>query len=115
MATGFEANYVGIDVGVDLREDRILLASKKFPHIKFIKCDASQLPFSDNFFNTVLVPDTLEHVPFQIASKILKEAYRVYKFQVLLTLLNASREGWSNDSEVGGRNPEHLWAPTEKK
>jgi glycosyltransferase involved in cell wall biosynthesis len=114
-ATGFVTNYVEADIGIDLREDRVLLASIKYPHIKFIKCDASQLPFSNNSYDTVLVPDILEHVPFQIAQNILKEAYRVCKVQVLLTLPNASKEGWSEDSEIGGKNPEHLWAPTKEK
>ncbi len=114
-ATGFVTNYVGADVGVDLREDRILLANIKYPHIKFIKCDASQLPFSDNSFDTVLLPDILEHAPFQIALKILKEAFRVCRLQILITLPNASREGWNEDSVLGGKNPEHLWAPTKEK
>jgi len=114
-ATGFVTNYIRAEVGADLREDRILLAKIKYPHIKFIKCDASQLPFSDNSHDTVLIPDTLEHVPFQIAKQILKESYRVCKIKLLITLPNASTESWSENSEVGGKNPEHIWAPTKEK
>jgi len=111
-ATGFVTNYVGASSGVDIRRDRTLLASRKYPHVDFIECNASFLPFSDCSFDTVLLPEILEHVQFEIAQLILREAYRVSKSSILITLPNASRPGWSDDSAIGGKNPEHMWAPT---
>lgn len=114
-ATGFVTNYVKADVGIDLRGDRLLLAKLRYPHISFIKSDASKLPFRDNAFDTVLVPDILEHVPFDIAKKILYEAYRVCSKKILITLPNGSGSVWDEDHEVGSKNPEHLWRPTKQK
>lgn len=111
-ATGFVTDYVGADVGVDLRRDRILLANIKHPHIKFLQCDACQLPFSDDSFDTVLIPEVLEHVPFEIAKQILKESYRVANIKLLITLPNASTGSWTKDRVTGTKNPEHIWAPT---
>jgi len=114
-ATGFVANYVNASVGLDLRQDRILFARRKYPHIEFIRGDASTLPFDNNSFDTVLAPEILEHVFFETAKKILKECLRVCRKQILITMPNASKRGYKADRVIGDKNPEHLWNPTQNK
>jgi len=110
-ATGFVTNYVNADVGLDIREDRITVARKRYPNIKFIEGDATNLPFEDNSFCTVMAPDILEHVPQHIVKAIVDECVRVCSTNVLITMPNGDRKGYKNSS-IGGKNPEHLWPPT---
>lgn len=60
--------------GVDVYEEAIDFAKKKYPHIKFIKADAHKLPFKENFFDLVVCYETIEHVenPEQVLSEIRK-------------------------------------------
>ncbi|MCJ7697621.1 MAG: glycosyltransferase [Thermoplasmata archaeon] len=111
-ATGFITNYVNADVGLDIREDRITVARKRYPSIKFIEGDATNLPFEDNSFCTVMAPDTLEHVPQRIVRAIVDECMRVCSTNVLITMPNGDRKGYKHDRSIGGKNPEHLWPPT---
>jgi len=111
-ATGFVTNYVGADIGLDIREDRVAVARKRYPNVKFIEGDATNLPFEDNSFCTVMAPDTLEHVPQHIAKAIVNECMRVCSMRVLITMPNGDRKGYKHDRSIGGKNPEHLWPPT---
>ncbi|MGC9516359.1 MAG: glycosyltransferase [Methanomicrobiales archaeon] len=47
-STGYVTNYVDADVGIDIDQFRIMLAQNKYPYKKFLKSDASNLPFKDN-------------------------------------------------------------------
>jgi len=64
------------------------VAIKKFrdknPCIKTMKCDARNLPFSDNFFDLVYCLGLLEHFDGQGRKKIIKEMFRVSNKYVLI-------------------------------
>jgi len=115
-ATGYILNYVASkkniqeSVGVDLNDGRLWVAKKKYPNSKFYKADLLSLPFSDKSFDTVLLPEILEHI--SQPKKALDEAIRIAKREVIITLPNASKENYDKSLvEIS----EHKWYPTEEK
>jgi hypothetical protein len=101
-STGYILDYVGGHVGIDIDKTRLNRARRLRPHLNFQYADASHLPFKDKEFDSVLVPEVLEHVPYEKAKEIVQEALRVGK-QVLITI--PRREKYL-------MNPEHIWIPT---
>lgn len=70
---GIEA--VGLDVG-----RRIKIAKEKvLPSGSFILADGVKLPFKEGCFNTVILNDVLEHVPYSLANPMLNEVERTLK------------------------------------
>jgi len=69
----------GVDVVDYYEQEAIDLAEKK--NLKdlftFICADASKLSFNDNFFDTIVMNDAMEHVDNPL--EVLKECYRVLK------------------------------------
>jgi len=63
--------------GIDVRKEVILVARKNVPNdkVSFHQGFAEELKFSDNYFNTVVLTETLEHV--YDVDKTLSEASRV--------------------------------------
>ena len=114
-ATGYVTAYVGASAGVDIRRDRLMLAKRKFQHICFILSDAMNLPIKDQSYDTVILPEILEHLEFEHAKKTLKEALRVSRQLVLVTLPRAEYFDYTHDANTGRLNPEHLWDPTENR
>jgi ubiquinone/menaquinone biosynthesis C-methylase UbiE len=55
----FNINYTGLDIS----ENLIKLAQKKYPEKEFIVSDLLKTPFSDNEFDYVLSLATLHHIP----------------------------------------------------
>ena len=109
-STGFVLNYVGGGVGVDVDELRLEYARRTYPGSKFLLADAAKLPFMDKEFDTVMIPDILEHVEQEHAQKIINEAVRVGK-KLVVTVPNAGKKNY-NKTLV--ENPEHRWFPTVK-
>ncbi len=107
-STGFVLDYVGGGVGVDTDELRLRYAQATYPQSKFICADAANMPFGDRSFDTVMIPDILEHVEIAHAQKIVDEAVRVGK-RLLITVPNA---GKANYNKALVENPEHKWFPT---
>jgi len=64
-------------IGVDFDEIALKEAKKRKVYKKLIKCDAKNLPFSANFFASVLANSSLEHI--ENLEPVLKEIYRVLK------------------------------------
>jgi glycosyltransferase involved in cell wall biosynthesis len=109
-ATGFVANYTGAHVGLDLNLSRLMLAKKRYPEKDFILSNALYLPFKDKAFNTVLIPEILEHIPLPISEKIVHEAEQIGE-KVLITLPNAGKVNYDKSLV---ETPEHVWYPTEE-
>lgn len=61
--------------GVDIYEDAIRYAKKKYPKINFVVADAHLLPFESNSVDLLICYETIEHVVDPILS--LKEMRRV--------------------------------------
>ena len=72
-------------IGVDCEQDAINFALKELEkeesfvrqRVKFQLADASKLPFEDNFFDTVILGEILEHLTHP--EKVLQEARRLLK------------------------------------
>ena len=109
-ATGFVTSYVGTDVGLDINAHRIKLGKNRYPEKDFIVSTAMSLPLKEKAFDTILIPDILEHVPISKAEKILSEAKRVGG-KILITLPNAGKVNYDKSLV---ETPEHLWFPTKE-
>jgi len=72
-------------VGVDINEEYIKIAQQKGVEAYLIK---DYLPFDDDSFDTVIMFEVLEHV--QDSNRILKEAKRVAKKNILITVPNCA-------------------------
>jgi len=90
-------------IGIDIRRDRLLYAKMKHSDLEFISASGEFLPFKDKSFDTVLLPDILEHVDYEDVPKILKESKRVGK-KVLISVPTPTGKWFDN--------PEHRWKPT---
>ncbi|WIF96027.1 class I SAM-dependent methyltransferase [Caminicella sporogenes] len=75
---GAEKVY-GIDPIKSYKEEAEKLAEKKGlkDKFEFIIGDAANLPFEDNFFDTIILNDAMEHV--DMPEKVLDECYRTLK------------------------------------
>jgi ubiquinone/menaquinone biosynthesis C-methylase UbiE/glycosyltransferase involved in cell wall biosynthesis len=62
-------------IGLDLAVTNILRGREKNPHLKFVHGFAEEIPFSDNFFDVVLLGDVIEH--FRNPRAVLSECLRV--------------------------------------
>ena len=106
---------LGIDVvSVDIDEDEQVLAellaceAGVSERIRFIRCDASSLPFPDNHFGYVAMMDVLHHLAKP--APVLKEMLRVVKPGGIIILADFSRSGFELvariHSEEGRTHPE---------
>ncbi|GAI70639.1 unnamed protein product, partial [marine sediment metagenome] len=68
-------------VGVDINEEYIKIAREKGVEAYIVK---ETLPFADDFFDTVIMFELLEHV--HNSDEILKEAKRVARKNILITV-----------------------------
>jgi len=109
-AGGFVTSYVNADAGLDINPWRIKFAKVKHPEKDFIIASAATLPFKSKAFDTVLIPEILEHVQLDYAKKIVAEAKNVAK-KILATVPNADKK---NYDKLLVENPEHLWFPTKE-
>ncbi|MCD6233205.1 class I SAM-dependent methyltransferase [bacterium] len=69
----------GIDyIGVDVSEELVKIARKRYSGANFQVADALNLPFSDNYFNKVYSIALLHHIPSEkMRLKFLRETRRV--------------------------------------
>lgn len=64
-------------IGVDLSEENIKVAKKRYPLVEFKCMNAEKLSFRNSFFDEIYAVDVLEHV--KNLSKVLQEISRVLK------------------------------------
>jgi len=89
--------------GVDYDQERIKEGKRKYPGITFYVMDIRYgVPFPDGSYDTVLCPELLEHMDFQDARNVLREALRVSRRKVLVTL--------PYDRDLV-ETPDHRWVP----
>jgi len=105
-ATGYVLNYVNGHVGIDTDRERLKVAKTRCPNLEFYLCDAQKIDFPDKFFDTVLLPEILEHMPFDKSIKVFEEAVRLGNC-VIFTVPKAGGE------EDRNKNPEHFWLATD--
>jgi len=81
----FKGKKWAIEAGIDVDEISMSLAPKSNVYKKVIKVDASQLPFPDKSFMTVMANESLEHV-LEI-DQVLRQITRVLKDKGKLVFL----------------------------
>lgn len=106
---GYVLAYCGGQVGVDWNENSIALARILNPGKEFAVADIRKLPFPDNYVDTVMVCDVLEHIPWEDVPKALREARRVAKRKVLITVPDGERNIGESTSF------KHVWRSTPEK
>lgn len=88
---GYVLAYCGGQIGVDWNEKSIALAWILNPTKEFVVADIRALPFPDRHVDTVMVCDVLEHIPWEDVPKALREARRVARQKVLITVPEGER------------------------
>lgn len=101
------ANVRG-QVGVDINPALVQLASALSPTREFQVADARSLPFPDRSFDIVMLPEVLEHLPWEDVPLAIKEAQRVGR-EVFITVPNGDL-----DSEEA-HNFKHRYLMTRKR
>ncbi|MEW5867083.1 MAG: glycosyltransferase [Bacillota bacterium] len=105
-ATGYVAEYIGASVGVDIDEGRLEVARRLRRGCRFVNADITgSLPFKGGEFDTVAVPDVIEHLDLSQVPHALRECARVGK-RIILTVPNAGKPNFRKDLVD---NPEHKW------
>ena len=64
-------------IGLDFSQKMIAIAKEKYPDIKFLEGDCTNLPFKDNSFDAITISFGLRNIPDK--NLALKEIYRVLK------------------------------------
>ena len=102
-ATGYVlSKMTGQRAGIDIDVARLLLASKRYPDIDFYYGNVLNLdPFFNGGFNTLIVAETLEHLPYEHVHYALHHCLMVAP-KVIITLPR---------HENVMTNPEHRWHP----
>lgn len=91
---GFVLASVGGHVGVDKAKWNIALARILSPDLEFYVGDACLLPFPDSSFDTVMLPEVLEHIDYENdVPRALREAQRVTRGLVLVTIPDGRTNG----------------------
>lgn len=106
---GYVLAWVGGHTGLDINATNIELARLLSPDRQFIEGDAVSLPFPNESFDTVMLPDTLEHLdwPHGVHAAV-SEAMRVAKGKVLITIPDGRTD---SDPACSFK---HIWLLTEE-
>lgn len=103
-------------IGIDISREALKIARKKNPKITFIVADCTNLPFSDESFETIVASEIIEHLTHEDGKKFLNEASRVLKPHGVII---ASSPNISNPYmkflQLVRKNKEHLKEYTRKE
>jgi SAM-dependent methyltransferase len=66
-------------IGLDLNPDKLRAAREHFPQGNFVRGDILALPLSARTFDTVLLPEVLEHVPEEVGERMLAGAWELVR------------------------------------
>ena len=68
---------LGIEaIGLDIHK-RMSILKKRLPTSEFVRADGRRIPFRDKVFQTVILNDVLEHIPYSSADKLMTEIKRI--------------------------------------
>lgn len=107
--SGYVLAWCGGGVGVDINMEVLMLAGILAPLSQFRSCDAGQLAWPDQAFDTVMLADVLEHIRWEDVRTAVKEAARVAAKRVLVTLPDGSAD--TQDAT----NLKHAWLATDER
>jgi len=109
-ASGYVTDYIGAELGVDSRQDRIAYATLRYPRIKFKLLDARK--HAVRGFDTVVFGEIVEHMAYEEALQMITLWAGQEPKRILLTTPNADKEDFD---PAWVQNPEHKWMPTRTK
>jgi ubiquinone/menaquinone biosynthesis C-methylase UbiE len=77
--TGIHAQHFSADAytGIDISDDYVSAAIRKYPGYQFFASDATKLPFESNIYCTAMISGVLHHLSDEEAQRLLSEAARV--------------------------------------
>jgi ubiquinone/menaquinone biosynthesis C-methylase UbiE len=85
--------------GTDYSERALAFGRLFVPHAKFVQGDFTKLPFTDGQFDFIFLIETLEHIPPEEISPILKEFKRILKNDGSLIITVPSLYGGAPDAK----------------
>ena len=85
---GFVLAFCGGHAGVDVSKQLIMLGKALAPERDLREGTALALPYGDQSFETVMLPEVLEHLDFYQVPSALMEALRVAQKRILITIPN---------------------------
>ena len=88
MNWGYVSAYIGSKGGCDVNLNLVAMAQLMARNRDFRVGSALDLPWEDDEFDTVLLPDVLEHLAWVDVPKALAEANRVAKYRIVITVPN---------------------------
>jgi len=107
---GLVLAWVGGHCGVDINPANIDLARLLQPDKQFFVADAVTLPFASASYDTVMLPEVLEHLDWpQGVRQAIDEAKRVAKTQILITVPDG------REDSADACNFKHLWLMDEQR
>lgn len=87
-----QAQIYGLDVSLDmLKKAKAKVKERGFKNVKFIKADARDIPFSDNYFDYVINTFGLHEMPVKVMHQAIGEMSRVLKAEGKLILMDYQR------------------------
>jgi glycosyltransferase involved in cell wall biosynthesis len=111
-ANGYITEQCGAVLGVDINPDRLAVARALRRGCTFEQRDITQkLPYSDTAFDTLLLPEVLQDIPFEQVPKVLNESVRIGR-RLVITTPNAGKPNYDRHLV---ENPEHRWSVTPEK
>lgn len=99
--------------GVDIDENTFKTARQNIKYNNAIlnQGSATELPFSDNYFDVITSMETLEHIPQKLQEKCIEEFHRVLKPNGLL-IISTPNKSVLNPNGIAPKNYFHLWELT---
>lgn len=108
FGSAFLAKSATSVIGVDVSEEAINHANEKYriQNLQFLKSNATQLPFNDNFFDVIVSFETLEHINEVDQQLFLSEVSRTICQDGLLIISTPNKKVYSDEANYS--NPYHL-------
>lgn len=103
-------------IGIDISGQAVRIAKSKNPKIVFTVASCTNIPFSDNSFDTVVASEIIEHVNYEDGKMLLKEARRILKPQgkLIISTPNLSNP-YMKFLQIRHKNIEHLKEYTKRE
>ena len=85
MTNFFSSSLEGVEgYGIDINEEAIKHAQKRFPTMTFEVGDGITIPFPDKHFDCVIAVATIKHVRYEDREKVYAELNRVASYALLV-------------------------------
>ena len=95
-------------IGIDLNNNFLEKARRKYPHKTFIEMDVKELNFKNDSFDKVMMMNLLHHFNDEECTIILEEAARVSKGKVIIEDAVQPMKGFINKSLVNLDRGKHI-------